>query len=366
VTSAGARQKLTIGVEEEFVLIDSHTGLPAARSDDVLDADARMHGDLPAPGPQSELLSSMVETATAVCTDLTQLRAELTAARGRLAEAAQKVGAHPLASGAAPMSAPVRQPGPTRHYREMAELYGRLTNEAEACGCHVHVGIPDRATAVAVLNHLRPWLPTLLALSANSPFHQGADTGYASWRTMALSRWPATQIPPYFESAESYDDTNTTLRNMGVLPTAALNAYWLARPSSHLPTVEIRVADVTPSIDETVLQAGLTRALVATALDAVAQGSPAPRTPDHEVHAALWTAARYGLSGPAVHPLTGEPTPARHVVRELVLLLRPALEASGDFDEVRGISEWVLEHGNGADRRRRGPGGVTTAPPPAP
>ncbi len=107
---------------------------------------------------------------------------------------------------------------------------------------------------MAVLNHLRPWLPVLLALSANSPFHQGADTGHASWRTLVLSRWPTHQVPPYFESAEHYDRTVTELRYAGVLPVRAANAHWFARPSAHLPTVEVRIADVTPSVDEAVLR----------------------------------------------------------------------------------------------------------------
>ncbi len=257
--------------------MDAADGRPVGRSDTVLDADRRRHrpgGQAPGAGRefQRELLSTMVETASGVCTDLARLRGELTASRSRLAAAARKAGARPVACGTAPMAAPPRAVSPTPHYRQMARLYGRLTDETETCGCHVHVGVPDREAAVAVLNHLRPWLPVLLALSANSPFHQGADTGHASWRTLVLSRWPTHQVPPYFESAEHYDRTVTELRYAGVLPVRAANAYWFARPSAHLPTVEVRIADVTPSVDEAVLQAGLTRALVATALDAVSAG----------------------------------------------------------------------------------------------
>ncbi|MFG3497578.1 glutamate--cysteine ligase [Streptomyces sp. NPDC047928] len=348
------RRVVTMGVEEEFILLDAHSGLPAARSTDVLDADRRLHRPEHGPGPQRELLTTMVETATAVCTGLAQVRGELTAARARLVQAARKAGVRPLASGTAPMAAPAREVSPTPHYRQMARLYGSLTDETETCGCHVHVGVPDRGTAVAVLNHLRPWLPVLLALSANSPYHQGVDTGHASWRTLVLSRWPTHQIPPYFESADDYETTLGALRRSGVLPARAANAYWLARPSSHLPTVEVRVADVTPSVDEAVLQAGLTRALVTTALDAVALGRRAPRLPDHVVRGALWTAARHGLRGPAVHPVTGLPVPARDAVRDLLALVRPALEAAGDEAEVQDLVARVLTRGNGADRRRRG------------
>lgn len=346
---------VTMGVEEEFLLVDAADGRPVGGCEDVLDADRRQHrtGRARGRGFQRELLTSMVETASGVCTDLARLRAELTASRARLAEAAGKAGVRPLASGTAPMAAPARTVSPTRHYRQMARLYGRLTDETETCGCHVHVGVPDRQSAVAVLNHLRPWLPVLLALSANSPYHQGVDTGHASWRTLVLSRWPTHQIPPYFESAEQYDRTVAQLRHAGVLPTRATNAYWFARPSNHLPTVEVRVADVTPTVDEAVLQAGLTRALVGTALEEVALGRRAPRLPGHTVDAALWTAARHGLRGPSLHPLTGARVPAPEAVRALLGWTRPALEAAGDAEEIRALVAWVLAQGTGADRQRR-------------
>lgn len=359
-----ARRVVTLGVEEEFLLVGADDGLPVDGCADVLDADRSLRGPADARDGrrdlQRELLSSMVETASDVCTDLAQLRAELTASRARLARAARKAGVRPLASGTAPMAAPARTVSPTPHYRQMARLYGHLTDETETCGCHVHVGVPDRASAVAALNHLRPWLPVLLALSANSPYHHGADTGHASWRTLVLSRWPTHQIPPYFESVEHYDRTLADLRRSGVLPSRAANAYWFARPSSHLPTLEVRVADVTPSVDEAVLQAGLTRALVATALDAVAAGRHAPRLPDHVAGGALWTAARHGVRGPAVHPLTGTLVPAAEAVRALLGWVRPALEASGDAEEIRELTAHVLTHGTGADRQRHRPN--TTAP----
>ncbi|WP_229840359.1 carboxylate-amine ligase [Streptomyces roseolilacinus] len=355
MVAVSAAHEVTLGVEEEFLLVDAVDGAPVGGGGDVLDADRGRHRPDGGAGRelQRELLSTMVETSTGVCTDLAGLRAELAAARARLDRAARKAGLRPLASGTAPMAAPARAVTPTRHYRQMARLYGRLTDETETCGCHVHVGVPDRESAVAVLNHLRPWLPVLLALSANSPYHQGADTGHASWRTLVLSRWPTHQIPPRFASAEQYDRTVATLRRTGVLPSGATNAYWFARPSNHLPTVEVRVADVTPSVDEAVLQAGLTRALVTTALGAVMRGRPAPRLPDHMAGAALWTAARYGVRGPALHPETGDRVPAAEAVRALLDRVRPALEASGDAAEVRELAQGVLARGTGADRQRR-------------
>ncbi|UQS29974.1 glutamate--cysteine ligase [Streptomyces fradiae] len=362
MVEAAPARGVTLGVEEEFLLVGADDGAPAGGGRDVVDADRALGGPGGGPGLQRELLATMVETATGVCTDLAGVRAELAAARARLERAARKAGLRPLASGTAPMAAPARAVTPTRHYRQMARLYGWLADETETCGCHVHVGVPDRESAVAVLNHLRPWLPVLLALSANSPYHQGADTGHASWRVLVLSRWPTHQIPPRFASAAQYDRTVAALRRTGVLPAGARNAYWFARPSHHLPTVEVRIADVAPGVDGAVLQAGLTRALVTTALDAATRGRPAPRLPDHAAAAALWTAARYGVGGPALHPLTGERVPAAEAVRALLDRVRPALEASGDAAEVRELAEAVLARGTGADAQRRAGARATPGP----
>lgn len=350
--SAPADAPPTLGVEEEFLLVDPDSLVPVEGAADLLTAHRRLHPDEAATAPQRELLTSMIETTTPVCADLRSLGAETAAARARLVEAAEKAGARVLANGTSPRPAPPRPESEAPHYRNVADLYRLLARGTETCGCHVHVGVVDRSAAVTALNHLRPWLPVLLALSANSPYEHGVDTGFASWRTMVLSRWPTTQIPPYFESAAHYDATYATLYGTGVLPVRATNAYWLARPSSHVPTLEIRVADVMPTVEEVVLQAGLARALVTTALRAEAAGTRAPRVPDHEVAASLWTAARYGLGGPLVHPVSGTPVPAAEVVRALLDHVGHALDSAGDRERVTETAEDLLTRGSPAERQR--------------
>lgn len=192
-------------------------------------------------------------------------------------------------------------------------------------------------------------LPTLLALSANSPFCEGVDTGYASWRTVALSRWPATDIPPRFSSAAHYDRVTAMLHAGGALVGTA-HPYWLVRPSGRFPTVEIRVADVAATVDEAVLQAALGRALVRTALTDLA----APAAPDEEqiLKAALWAAARYGLGGGGVHPTTGERMPAMALLEEMLAWIAPALRDLGDEEETGRLLAALTRTGTGADRQR--------------
>ncbi|MER7990348.1 glutamate--cysteine ligase [Streptomyces noursei] len=341
-------------MEEEFLLVQPDSGIPAAHAVGILDqAQPMTQAPESGTGPHPELLASMLETTTGICTTLAQVREQLTAARTRLATLAAAHDVRLLAAGTAAAPAPPQTIFPTPHYQRMQRLYGHLVTEAATCGCHVHVATPNKDASVAVINHLRPWLPTLLALSTNSPFHHGTDTGYASWRIIALSRWPTTHLPPHFASAAHYDDTLNALHTAGVLPPGA-NAYWLARPSLRLPTVEIRVADTAPTVDEAVLQAGLSRALVRTALDHWADGHTAlPPANSHMENAALWTAARYGINGPAIDPHTGQQVPAPQLANTLLTMLRPALREAGDLDEIEYLLAQVLHHGTGADRQRR-------------
>ncbi|GEB52555.1 carboxylate-amine ligase [Streptomyces cacaoi] len=356
----------TLGVEEEFLLAGSDE-VPAVRPGaDVLLAGGGTHTSEDPTVLHGELLTSMAETATGVCTDLGQVHEQLSSARARLRAAAGEAGIRPLPLGTPRVAGPPRSASPGPHYGRMRRLYGHLVTQSETCGCHVHVGTFDREAAVWAAGYVRPWLPTLLALSANSPFYKGVDTGYASWRTVMLSRWPTLEIPPHFSSADAYDRAVTALQRGGVLPRGC-NAYWLVRPSYRLPTVELRVADTAATVDEAVLQAGLSRALVHTALAARADGEHPPQVDGHMASAALWTAARHGVRGPALHPFTGRQVPAADLVSELMALLRPALRAAGDLDTVQRLLARVLRDGTGADRQRATerygtPDPATTAP----
>jgi glutamate---cysteine ligase / carboxylate-amine ligase len=204
---------------------------------------------------------------------------------------------------------------------------------------------------VAVVNHLRPWLPTLLALSANSPFDQGRDSGYASWRIQAQARFPGAGVPPWFSSAAAYDRHLHRLVEIGVLADEG-TTFWLARPSQRLPTVEVRAADAAATVDEAMLQAALVRALVHTALVDLAIGREAPTVPDRLCTAALWSAARYGLGGPGIHPLEERRVDAWILLEELLRRVRPALEDNGDLVAVRTLVGQVRLGGTGAVRQR--------------
>ncbi|NEA22755.1 carboxylate-amine ligase, partial [Actinomadura bangladeshensis] len=213
-------------------------------------------------------------------------------------------------------------------YAESLAVYRGLDDEQSICSCHVHVEMPDRERAVQVSNHLRPWLPTLLALTANSPYWAGRDTGHACWRAMAWSRWPVAGPPPFFASAAHYDDLVGTLLDCGALLDTG-TVFWDVRPSARLPTVEIRLADVAPTSADAAVFAALVRALVRVSSQAVDAGERAPDPPQEMLRAAYWLAARDGLAGRGVDVCTGRPSGFREQAGDLLAHVLPALGDAG-------------------------------------
>jgi glutamate---cysteine ligase / carboxylate-amine ligase len=337
---------VTFGVEEEFLLLDPATGSAVLAAPDLL---RTLDGE---PGMHHELMRFQVEIATPVCTSLEGIGRELAGLRGLAAAAAAGHGCRLVASGTAPYGTPgLTALTDDPRYRELARRYGTLVAGSGTCGCHVHVGIPSRDLGVQVLARLRPWLAPLLAITANSPVSNGHDTGWASWRYTVQSRWPTATPPPVLPDAASYDAAVHRLIRRG----AALdkrNVYFLARLSPRYPTVEVRVADVCLDIHTTLLLAGLTRALVATALAEARLGTPVPAAPTRWVTAALEASARHGLSGAAVDPFTGQDTDARGLRSRLLDYVRPALSDRGDSQTIARLLHRLDEHATGADRQR--------------
>src|SRR6185312_11298827 len=181
----------------------------------------------------------------------------------------------------------------------IAERFGMIAHEQGISGCHVHVAVPNRDVAVQVSNRLRPSLPSLLALTANSAVYRSADTGHASWRSVLWARWPSAGPPPHFDSMDDYDATVQMMLDEGAMLDDGM-VYWDVRPSANFPTVEVRVADVPATVADTVLYATLVRALVTTAVEDDRRDAPLPAISPQALSAAYWKAARYGLEGELV------------------------------------------------------------------
>jgi carboxylate-amine ligase len=300
-----------------------------------------------------ELTSCQVETTTEVVGGTRELGDQLLRLRRIAAEAAEAGGARLLAVGLPP-TVPHEFPiTDTPRYREIADRFGMIAHEQGICGAHVHVAVPSREAAIRVSNRLRPWLPLLLALTANSAVYRNTDTGYASWRSVLWARWPTAGPPPQFDSVDEYDAVVHMLQDAGAMLDDGM-VYWDVRPSANFPTVEVRVADVPATVAETVLMAALIRGAVMTALDDERRGQQMPPLSPHALRAAYWKSARDGLDGEALDLTEShERAPARMVLGRMVSYVRPALEAVGDYDLVTGELDRIAEEGNGAMRQRR-------------
>ncbi|WP_439381081.1 carboxylate-amine ligase [Amycolatopsis lexingtonensis] len=331
----------TVGVEEEFVLLDPRTGVAVPAAPRVLGA---LAGE---PGVVPEFLRFQLETMTGVCRSLAEVGAELTRLRRRVGEAAAGEGCLAVATAVPPFGAAPLVTADAR-YEWLAARFPALVAGAGTCACHVHVGIPSRAAGVRALAGLRPWLGVLLALSANSPYVDGLDSGWASARYPLWSRWPTARPPAAWRDVAEYDAAVGEAIRSGAAPDAR-GVYFYARLSPRHPTVEVRIADVCLDVGDAVVLAGLVRALVVTALG---EEAPARRPPDSVVTRSLRTAARHGPAGPGLDVTTGSPAPAEKLVADLLAHVRPALLAAGDLDEVRRGCRALGFRGGGADRQR--------------
>jgi carboxylate-amine ligase len=341
----------TFGVEEEFLLVDPRTGDPAPLNNAVAAEAERLGTTL-----QLELSSCQVETTSSVATTTAELGEELTRLRRTAAQAAEAAGVRLLALGLPPVTPHQFPVTDTDRYRRIGAQFGMVAHEQGICGCHVHVEVPDRAAAIHVSNWLRAWLPSLLALSANSAVYRNSESGYASWRSILWRRWPAAGPPPFFTSPEEYDRTVRMLVDAEVILDQKM-IYWDVRPAQDFPTIEVRVADVPATVAETLLLATLIRAAVMTALDARDRGDTgggAARLPPAALRAAYFQAARHGLAGNALDLVHHRgPVPAREQLGALVQLVRPALDALGEYDRVVDELDRVASQGNGAMRQLR-------------
>ncbi|GAA2285959.1 putative glutamate--cysteine ligase 2 [Streptomyces ruber] len=341
----------TVGVEEEYLLIDPATGRLAEQAEKVRAA-AGLQSFVADREIQPELLQGQVEVATPVCGTLEEVGGHLLRLRHAAAGAAEAHGCRLAACAAFPLrqGAPVAVTGQAR-YQAMQEQAPQLVAEQLINGMHVHVAVPGRRAGVEVLNRIRVWLPTLTAMSANSPLWDGHDTGFASWRTIVFGRWPVSGVPPRFADEADYRARVEGLLSTGVIADTG-QLYWQARLSERYPTVEVRCLDVQLRADEAVMFAGIVRALVVTALRETAAHRPVPDCPAELAQVAMWQAARYGLGDALVDP-GGSRRRADLVVHRLLEHIAPALDAAGDTREVTSLVHRLLRQGTGAQRQRR-------------
>jgi carboxylate-amine ligase len=335
-----------MGVEEEFLLVDPDSGRPRPLAWAALEATEQPADDQ----IEDEMQLQQLETGTEPCQSLDELDKQLRACRGRAADSALAAGARLAALATSPLAV-TGLPTPEARYQRIVRRFGLLAEDELTCGCHIHIGIESDEEGVAVIDRIRPWLAPLLALSANSPYWQGRDSSYASYRSQVWSRWPSAGPTELFGDPERYRQVIQAMTASDTVVDSDM-VYFDARLSEHYPTVEIRVADVCLYAEDAGLLAVLSRALVETEARAWRAGRAMIPVRTELLRLAKWRAGRSGMAGELVDPGTGRPAPAASVLRGLYAHVRSALVDAGDDEAVSARLDLIARRGTGADAQR--------------
>jgi carboxylate-amine ligase len=338
-----AASPLTIGLEEELMLLDPETLDLAPRSEAVIDAvgtDPRFKRELPA---------CQIETATTPCATVGEAIGQLSDCRRALAtklDGLVKV----AASGTHAFAAPLGELNSGPHYDALALRYGDVARRQQVFALQVHVAPGSADSALAVYNALRGYLPEITALAANSPFHGGGDTGHASYRAKLAELLPRQGVPPALESWDHYAAELEWGTETGALSNPG-GWWWELRPHHSLGTLELRVPDAQTRISEAGAVAAFAHALIAWLIERHQDGETLPCAPSWRIAENRWFAVRDGLDAQLADLDGGEVCPARERVNELLGELNGAAAKVGCADELAPVAGLLAE--NGAQRQRR-------------
>jgi carboxylate-amine ligase len=341
-----ARPVFTLGIEEEFQTIDPVTrDLRSHMSKIVEDGKITLHEQV-----KAEMHESVVEVGTNICKNIDEARTEVIHLRRQVIELADRVGLKIAAAGTHPFSRWQDQPiTPDARYDKIVEELQEAARSNLVFGMHVHIGIENRDLGVYMMNALRYFLPHLFALSTNSPFWEGRETGYKSFRTKVFERFPRTGIPGFFHSASDYDEFLALLIKTGCIDNGK-KIWWDIRLHPFFDTIEYRICDMMMRADETIAVAAVMQALVAKIYKLKEQNLNFRVYRSALIKENKWRAARYGISGTLIDFGTQEEKPARQLILELLDFVDDVLDDLGSRHEVEYVLK-MLEMGTGADRQ---------------
>jgi len=339
--------RLTIGIEEEFQIVDAEGQLKSASETVIAAARPRLGEQI-----KPEMMQSVIEAGTKICADISEARAEISTLRGTLAALLQPVGLRIASAGTHPFS----------HWQEQqiteAERYKILEDELQDVirellifGLHVHVGIEDREASIHLMNAARYFLPHILALSTNSPFWLGMDTGLKSYRCKVFDKFPRTNIPDYFQSWGEYETFINLLVHTGCIDNAK-KIWWDIRPHPNFPTLEFRICDIPMRVDETLAIAALIQATVAKLYKLHSANQSFRLYRRALIMENKWRALRYGIDGKLIDFGKSIEVPLRDLIYEYLHFIDDVVDELGSRNEINYIHK-MLEQGTGADRQLR-------------
>ncbi len=336
----------TIGVEEEFQIVDPDTWALRSHVSELLTASAPALGDQ----IKRELHQSIVEVGTKICANVDELEDEVCRIRRELSHSAEGVGLRIAAAGTHPFSSWKDQIiSPGARYESIVEELQQLARSLLIFGLHIHVAAPDRTSTIELLNEARYFLPHLLALSTSSPFWQGRDTGLKSYRTMVFRRFPRSGIPDQFDSWSDYEDYVNTLVELHCIDNGK-KVWWDLRPHPTFGTLEFRICDVPTSPRATIALAALAQAIVVK-LHRLRRSNLGFRIyPRALVEENKWRAARYGIDGRLIDFGKRAEIPMKELADELLLFVDDVVDELGSRKALQYVHRIVAE-GTSADRQ---------------
>ncbi len=338
--------EFTIGIEEEFQIIDPHTRELRSRVNEILDEGRMLLGEQIKP----EMHQSMVEVGTGICRDVTEARQDVCKLRRVISELAFKKGLAIVAASTHPISHWADQ-RITEHERYEA-LIEEMQHSARALlifGMHVHVGMKDREAAIAIMNAARYFLPHIYALSTSSPFWIGRNTGMKSYRYEVFKQFPRTGIPDYFNSVSEFDNYVNLLIKTGCIDNGK-KIWWDVRPHPFFPTLEFRICDIPSRVDETIAIAALFQAVTAKLYKLYQQNMGFRLYRRALIEENRWRAARYGLDGKLIDFGKREEVSTRALIHELLQFVDDVVDELGSRDAINYVYK-ILESGTSADRQ---------------
>jgi glutamate---cysteine ligase / carboxylate-amine ligase len=340
--------RFTIGVEEEFQIIDPATGELRSHVSELVAATSSGLGEQVKP----EMHQSIVEIGTKICADVGELRTDMLRTRGELVRAAERVGLQVAAAGTHPFSNWIDQViSPGERYKNIVDELQQLARSLLIFGMHVHVAVPDRTTMIDLMNMARYFLPHLLALSTSSPFWLGRDTGLKSYRTTVFRRFPRTGIPDYFSSWSEYEDYVTLLMKLHCIDNAK-KIWWDVRPHPTFGTLEFRVCDVATNVEDAIAIAALVQAIVVK-LHRLYTGNMGFRLYSRMlIEENKWRAARWGIEGNLIDFGKQAEVPMQELGVELLSFVDDVVDDLGSR-QILGHIHKILREGTSAERQLR-------------
>jgi glutamate---cysteine ligase / carboxylate-amine ligase len=340
--------RFTIGVEEEFQIIDPTTGELRSHVSQLVAATSANLGEQ----GKREMHQSIVEIGTKICENVDELRVDMHRTRGELVRSAESVGLYVAASGTHPFSNWIDQViSPGERYKNIVEELQQLARSLLIFGMHVHVAVPDRTTMIDLMNMARYFLPHLLALSTSSPFWMGRNTGLKSFRTTVFRRFPRTGIPDHFNSWSEYEDYVGLLIKLRCIDDAK-KIWWDVRPHPIFGTLEFRICDVTPRIEDAIAIAALSQAIIVKLHRLYTRNMGFRMYPRALIEENKWRAARWGVEGNLIDFGKQSEVPMRELGEELLDFVDDVVDDLGSRDSLAPI-ERILREGTSAERQVR-------------